>query len=1149
MPPALYCLYILISALFAVGFAEVVTLRASSAGRTSALANRPKSPIESRFLPPLSYKNGLSPASDHDLVDIVLVASVDGKFHGLNRTDGRTLWSMSANPSSTSISAPLSLSPLVKTSLMEYDPDLIDETTQQEVYVIEPQSGDLYVMSTPSGPLQRFPFSVTELVEMSPFSFSADEGGRRVFLGSKETSLLVLELETGKIKASFAAECLFDSLDNKHEDEEESEGATPPISRPREVYIGRTDYHLSIHSRPSSTRYGDSKPVVQNLTYSVYGPDKQYTLNQLGYRRAKDDAYIQSLPNGDLMAFKAELNRGNVKADSQLLWARSFDNPIVAIFDVLQDPDSVQPYVLLQPRPRLQDFFSRLDVENTANLPNFGSAYVGIIEETGSLYAMSPDQFPLVVFDFIPRPLLGIDPPPSTKLDSARDEIDSTIRSHKLREAQRERYAEYCHVSPSDRRCFVGLRSLVESEESRMLRLLESKPGRADVGLSTPTPSHPTAQPMEPPTINESMGGTPPIPSDHRIEDPSFFQASGRSVWEGVLLALVLGGVSLWFSLRRKSHIPIEDKSAALQPDQIPPQLPAIPSIPEIPPTHLISSAEVAAPLTPVTEPVEAGDESANEGEGDTDAPTAAGKRKPRRGKRGKKKKGGANGQAEDESEAQDNANTQPPPTSNPPSGGSEPAASSIIITSSPKAAPAPSLIVSETILGTAFASSFRCMHADSFIGFGSHGTVVYQGSLQGRSVAVKRLLQDFVTLAEREVSILQESDDHPNVIRYYYQEAHANFLYIALELCPASLADIIEQPDKDQFRDIAIAFDPKKALKQITSGLRHLHALKLVHRDIKPQNILISTGKYVGGKITYRMLISDFGLCKKLDFDQTSFLPTAHGAMAAGTVGWRAPEILRGDVNLNDLDDNSSMSSRGSTSTVTGGSSNTQPRTRLTKTVDIFALGCLFYYTLTNGGHPFGSRFEREVNIFKGEMKLDGLTRFGEEGVEAENLIARMLNAEARQRPDTTACLLHPYFWDAARRLNFLQDVSDRFENLPRDPKDPHLVELETDAFSIVGNDWQSRLDKTFIENLGKFRKYDPKSVQDLLRALRNKKNHYQDLPDNVKRHLGPMPDGFLAYFTKRYPKLFLHVHSVIASSALRTESMFRSYFELPES
>jgi serine/threonine-protein kinase/endoribonuclease IRE1 len=46
----------------------------------------------------------------------------------------------------------------------------------------------------------------------------------------------------------------------------------------------------------------------------------------------------------------------------------------------------------------------------------------------------------------------------------------------------------------------------------------------------------------------------------------------------------------------------------------------------------------------------------------------------------------------------------------------------------------------------------------------------------------------------------------------------------------------------------------------------------------------------------------------------------------------------------------------------------------------------------------------------------------------------------------------------------------------------------LEDGAYGVVGNDWQGRLDKTFVENLGKFRKYDVKSVQDLLRAFRNK-------------------------------------------------------------
>lgn len=282
---------------------------------------------------------------------------------------------------------------------------------------------------------------------------------------------------------------------------------------------------------------------------------------------------------------------------------------------------------------------------------------------------------------------------------------------------------------------------------------------------------------------------------------------------------------------------------------------------------------------------------------------------------------------------------------------------------------------------------------------------MVFKGSLQGRAVAVKRLLRDFVTLATREVSILEESDDHPNVIRYFYQEAQGNFLYIAIELCPASLADIIERPDN--FVDIAVLFDPKRALRQITSGLQHLHALKIIHRDIKPQNILVSSTK--NGQ-SHRMLISDFGLCKRLEVDQTSFMPTAFGAMAAGTVGWRAPEILRGEVRLDDSD--ASQSSRGSTITSNGSDtpSNFSKPMKLTKAVDTFALGCLYYYCLTGGSHPYGDRFEREANIMKDIKSLEGLDHFGEEGTEATDLIGKMLNAQASLR-----WVKEPLSWDGS--------------------------------------------------------------------------------------------------------------------------------------
>jgi len=56
------------------------------------------------------------------------------------------------------------------------------------------------------------------------------------------------------------------------------------------------------------------------------------------------------------------------------------------------------------------------------------------------------------------------------------------------------------------------------------------------------------------------------------------------------------------------------------------------------------------------------------------------------------------------------------------------------------------------------------------------------------------------------------------------------------------------------------------------------------------------------------------------------------------------------------------------------------------------------------------------------------------------------------------------------------------------REPKDANLLALEMGAQNVVGNDWRARLDKVFLENLGKYRKYDGRSVQDLMRALRNK-------------------------------------------------------------
>ena len=53
-------------------------------------------------------------------------------------------------------------------------------------------------------------------------------------------------------------------------------------------------------------------------------------------------------------------------------------------------------------------------------------------------------------------------------------------------------------------------------------------------------------------------------------------------------------------------------------------------------------------------------------------------------------------------------------------------------------------------------------------LGHGCEGTFVYRGTFDGRDVAVKRILPECFDLADREVQLLRESDQHPNVIRYF---------------------------------------------------------------------------------------------------------------------------------------------------------------------------------------------------------------------------------------------------------------------------------------------------------------------------------------------------------------------------------------------
>jgi serine/threonine-protein kinase/endoribonuclease IRE1 len=275
----------------------------------------------------------------------------------------------------------------------------------------------------------------------------------------------------------------------------------------------------------------------------------------------------------------------------------------------------------------------------------------------------------------------------------------------------------------------------------------------------------------------------------------------------------------------------------------------------------------------------------------------------------------------------------------------------------------------------------------------------------EGIRVAVKRMQLENFEIADKEVDHLRESDEHPNIVRYYTNKRSDKFIYIALELCPATLEQVIVHGDKEPFCHLAGPNLQKQyALSQIASGLQFLHSLKIVHRDLKPQNILVappklrsaSTGsplwRYYKQDQT-RCLISDFGLCKKLEPDHSTF--QAQSTMAAGTSGWRAPEVLRGAENQKkSWRDGSSLSSEATTNITTGSDR------RITRAIDIFSMGCLFYYILTDGEHPFGSlTYLRDGRIMDNQSDLSSLDCSTNDGIEARDLITRMISPNPNDR------------------------------------------------------------------------------------------------------------------------------------------------------